>query len=89
MLSIRTFGKLSVQWDSNSLAGLTAGKPLELLCYLLLQRAWFHSREALASLLWGDFTTAQSTKYLRQMLWQLQTIFSDVGSRDLLVVTRA
>jgi len=78
-----------VQWDSNSLAGLTAGKPLELLCYLLLQRAWFHSREALASLLWGDFTTAQSTKYLRQMLWQLQTIFSDVGSRDLLVVTRA
>jgi DNA-binding SARP family transcriptional activator len=45
----------------------------ELLCYLLLYRGRPHSREALASLQWGDNSTAQSKKYLRQALWQLQT----------------
>src|SRR5262249_14398583 len=33
-----------------------------------------HSREILASMLWGDNTTAQSKKYLRHALWQLQTM---------------
>jgi len=88
MLSIRTFGKLSVQWDSKGLAGLHSGKFLELFCYLLLQRDRFHSREALATLFWADFTTAQSRKYLRQALWQLQAIFCDADSPNLLQVTR-
>jgi DNA-binding SARP family transcriptional activator len=44
----------------------------ELFCYLLLYRERSHPRETLASLLWGDTTTAQSKAYLRKALWQLQ-----------------
>ncbi len=49
------------------------GKPQELLCYLLLHRASPLPRESLATLLWGDNSTAQSGQYLRQSLWKLQT----------------
>ena len=49
------------------------GKPQELLCYLLLHRASPLPRENLATLLWGDNSTAQSGQYLRQSLWKLQT----------------
>jgi DNA-binding SARP family transcriptional activator len=45
----------------------------ELLCYLLVHRAIPHQREFLASMLWGDNSTAQSKKYLRQALWQLHS----------------
>ena len=33
-------------------------------------------RESLAALLWGENPTAQSKKYLRQALWQLQHALS-------------
>ena len=88
MVSIRTFGKFSVQGEGESFAGLHAGKVLELFCYLLLQRERFHSRESLATLLWGDFTTAQSRKYLRQALWQLQAVLVEISHSGLLEVTR-
>jgi DNA-binding SARP family transcriptional activator len=71
MLSVRLFGKLSVLNNGRELDRLPSGKPVELFCYLLLQRERLHSREVLASLLWGDCTTAQSKKYLRQALWQI------------------
>jgi len=45
----------------------------ELFCYLLLHRERSHAREALASLLWGDHSTAQSKNYLRKALWQMLT----------------
>ncbi len=73
------FGKLSVVRDGQVLEGLTACKVQELLCYLLLHRDRAHSREALAGLLWGDCSTAQSKKYLRQALWQLQATLSPHG----------
>jgi DNA-binding SARP family transcriptional activator len=44
----------------------------ELLSYLLVRRDRPHSRETLASLLWGDSSTEKSKKYLRQALWHLQ-----------------
>jgi DNA-binding SARP family transcriptional activator len=72
MLSVCLFGKFSVHDDGRELDRLPGGKPIELFCYLLLQRERPHSREVLASLLWGDCTTSQSKKYLRQALWQLQ-----------------
>jgi DNA-binding SARP family transcriptional activator len=74
MLSIRLFGRLSVHHCDQELDRLPTGKPLELFCYLLLHREQLHSREVLASLLWGDYTTSQSKKYLRQALWQIQTL---------------
>ncbi len=71
-LKIRLFGKLSVECGEHVLADLTATKVQELFCFLLLHRQRPHSREVLAALLWGDTPTAQSKKYLRQILWQLQ-----------------
>jgi DNA-binding SARP family transcriptional activator len=71
-LQIRLFGAFSVQHGGRALPGLEAGKIQELFGYLLLHQAQAHSREALASLLWGDAPIAQARKYLRQALWQLQ-----------------
>ncbi len=72
-VTIRLFGKFCVQCQEQELAGLAACKVQELFCYLLLYRDRPHPRETLAALLWGDAPTAQSKKYLRQTLWQLQT----------------
>ncbi len=76
-LSVRLFGNFSVQRDAQELEGLRASKVKELFCYLLLHRERSHSRELLASLLWEDCTTAQSRKYFRQTLWQLQQALND------------
>ncbi len=88
-LSVRLFGRLSVSRNDAALDGLTACKVQELLCYLLLHRDRTHSRETLAGLLWGDCSTPQSRKYLRQALWQLQAALSPHGeppeARTLLV----
>src|SRR5262249_2961614 len=72
-LRVRLFGKLSVQRQERIVNGLDACKVRELFCYLLLYRQSPHPRESLASLFWGDSSTAQSKKYLRQALWELQT----------------
>lgn len=70
-LCVRLFGKLTVQRNYRALEGLHAGKVQELFCYLLLHRDRPHPRETLASLLWGECSTQQSKKYLRQALWRL------------------
>lgn len=79
-LRITMFGKFSVWIDTQPLNGINASKVQELFCYLLLNRQRPHLREALAGMLWGDSTTAQSKKYLRQALWQLQTILDEHAS---------
>jgi DNA-binding SARP family transcriptional activator len=65
-------GKFSIQRNERELESFPSAKAKELFCYLLLHRDRSHSREVLASLLWGDFPTSQSKKYFRQTLWQLQ-----------------
>jgi len=73
-LTITLFGKPSIRYGDDDLDGCEASKVQELLCYLLLHRNRPHARETLASLLWGNAcTTAQSKKYLRKTIWQLQT----------------
>jgi len=59
-------------YDELALESILHGKAQELFCYLLLCRDKPHSRDQLATLFWGDCTTAQSRKNLRQALWQLQ-----------------
>jgi DNA-binding SARP family transcriptional activator len=71
-LNVSLFGKFRMWYGDQSLAGLEGRKVQELFCYLLLYRSKPHPRETLADLLWGDHLTAQSKKYLRQTLWQLQ-----------------
>ena len=73
-LTVRLFGKLSFKCDDETVHGLDACKLQELITYLLVFREAPHSRESLAALLWGDNSTAQSKKYLRQALWQLQRV---------------
>lgn len=72
-LVIRLFGRLSIERGDAFFGGVSGAKVQELFCYLLLHRNRAHAREALASRLWGDAPTAQSKKYLRQALWQLQS----------------
>jgi DNA-binding SARP family transcriptional activator len=71
-LRVFLFGKFDVRHSEESLINLETRKVQELLCYLLLFRNRPHPREALADLLWGDTSTAQSKSYLRKALWQLQ-----------------
>ncbi len=88
-LSVRLFGRLSVRCDEQVVRGLNASKVQELFCYLLLYRDRPHPREALASLLWGDTSTSQSKKYLRQSLWQLQGALKchvESGASQLLLI---
>jgi DNA-binding SARP family transcriptional activator len=64
-------------------------KAQELFCYLLLYPDRPHPRESLAGILWGESSTSQSKKYLRQALWQLQSALNsqeDVNTRCLLQV---
>lgn len=72
-LSVSLFGKLSLRLNGHPLPGFDARKLQQLLCYLLLHRNHPQSREVLASLFWGDHSTEQSKKHLRQTLWQLQS----------------
>ncbi len=78
-LHARLFGKCSILLNNNPIDRLEGGKAQELFCYLLLHSNRPHAREQLASLLWGDSTTAQSKKYLRHALWQLQSRLSAAG----------
>ena len=82
------FGKFTAHHDAGLLTGLEATKDQELLSYLLIHRDRPHSREALASLLWGDTSTEKSKKYLRQALWHLHAALnSDSGNTsDVLMV---
>ena len=73
-LEVYLFGRFCVRRKGKVLEGVDARKVQELFCYVLLHREDFLSREALASVLWPDTTTAQSKKYLRQTLWQLQSM---------------
>ncbi|MFQ5856218.1 MAG: BTAD domain-containing putative transcriptional regulator [Anaerolineae bacterium] len=88
-LTVCLFGKLHVQCGEQVLADLGARKVQELFAYLLLHRKQRHSREVLASLLWGDSTTAQSRKYLRNALWRLRSVLDSgigAGNGDVLLV---
>lgn len=88
-LCVSLFGKFSARTGDKTLDGFDSLKVQELFSYLLLHREHSHPRETLASLLWGDNSTAQSKKYLRQALWHLQTALSaheaEGASRALLI----
>ncbi len=73
MLQIYLFGKFCIQHEGRVVAGFETRRVQELFSYLLLNRHHPCLREALASLLWGDCSTAQSRKNLRQVLWQLRS----------------
>ena len=85
-LRFRLFGKFSASLDAETVQGLDAGKDQELLSYLLIHRDRPHSREALASLLWGNTSTEKSKKYLRQALWHLHAALNKEEASEVLLV---
>jgi DNA-binding SARP family transcriptional activator len=86
VLSVRLLGKLDVRYDGQTVIDLQSSKAQELFAYLLLHRGRSHTREALATTIWGENDVAQALrpnptpssrpgqarKYLRHTLWQLQ-----------------
>lgn len=66
------FGRFSAYCNDCELTQLERGKAQDILCYLLLNRRQTHYREDLAARFWEESTTAQSRKYLRQAIWQIQ-----------------
>jgi DNA-binding SARP family transcriptional activator len=74
-LTIQMLGKFCVRRNEQTVNALDACKLQELFSYVLIFRDSPHSRETLAGLLWGDSSTVQSKKYLRQALWQIQSAF--------------
>jgi DNA-binding SARP family transcriptional activator len=73
MLKICLFGKFGVYEEETAVTGFEARRVQELFSYLLLLPYLHHPRESIAALLWHNQPTAQSKKYLRHALWQLQT----------------
>ena len=87
-LRFRLFGKFTAHQDAGQLKGIEASKDQELLSYLLIHRDRPHSREALATLLWGEISTEKSKKYLRQSLWHLHAALNSdhENGTDVLIV---
>ena len=73
-LRISLFGRFRVEYDGRPRTkSLDSRKVQELFSYLLLYRDRLHPRESLADFFWSENSNAQSRKYLRQSLWQLQS----------------
>jgi len=85
-LSVRLFGKFSAHHDEHLLDALEIRKLQDLFCYLVLYRDRPHARETLASLLWGNTSTAQSKAYLRKGLWKLQEALAAPARQQILLV---
>ena len=77
MLQVLLFGVFRAQDASGRPLALEGQRTRELLSFLLLRPNQPHSREVLASTLWGGeagmASTAQSLKGLRQALWHLHS----------------
>lgn len=75
MLEVLLFGVFRARDDSGRPLALESQRGRELLSFLLLHPGQPHSREVLATVLWGSGagggSTAQSLKHLRQALWHL------------------
>src|SRR5215471_9581416 len=76
------FGKFAAHRDGELLGGFDSSKDQELLSFLLVRPNQHHSREALATMLWGDSSTVTSKKYLRQSIWHLQSVLDSAPHRD-------
>jgi DNA-binding SARP family transcriptional activator len=81
-LKATLFGKFSIQRDSLDMQGIEARKAQELLGYLLVFRNHVHARELLSETLWGEQSSTNSRKYLRQALWRIQSALRLNGDRS-------
>jgi DNA-binding SARP family transcriptional activator len=80
MLTINLFGTGQAKYFDHPLPGFPTQLPCLLLCHLLLNKAYPHNREHLASIFWGDEPTHLARKALRNALWRLRQVFQSVGA---------
>jgi DNA-binding SARP family transcriptional activator len=80
-LTVSLFGPFTARYAGAALTGCQSLKTQELFAFLLLRPSCPHTRERLASLLWGGAcTTGQARAYLRKALWQIQRALRRCGS---------
>ncbi|VAW33424.1 hypothetical protein MNBD_CHLOROFLEXI01-4936 [hydrothermal vent metagenome] len=80
-LHIRMLGKIQI-YDSEQTPITLPLKAQELLVYLFVHCNQPHEREKLSAQLWPNVPENRSKKYLRQALWQLQTMRQDTQSPE-------
>ncbi len=85
MVRVFLLGRFETLIDQGPASALEGRKTQELLAYLSLAPDRAHNREVLATLLWPDQDEMRARQYLRKALWQLQSSFSQSGSRLLTV----
>ncbi|MCB0208152.1 MAG: bacterial transcriptional activator domain-containing protein [Anaerolineae bacterium] len=88
-ICVLLFRDFTIKFDGKVVPVLEARKVKELFSYLLLNQERPHRRQLLMTLLWEDSSEARAQKYLRQILWQLQsdlTSFFPKGDQQPLMV---
>ena len=75
-LRVTLFGDVAIERNGLTVP-FSPGKALELFCYLLIHRDRAHTRETVSEMLWPDVRPTVSRKYLRQILWRLNTTIQD------------
>lgn len=81
-LYVSLLGELVAHYEGSPPIRFTSRKEQELFCFLLTKRDHALPREGLATVLWGDTTTARSRKYLRTALWHLRSDLSCADADD-------
>lgn len=82
MLNLSLFGTGQLCHGDRALPGFPRQQPHLLICYLALYPDRAHSREHLAAVFWGDSTTSDSRKYLRNALWRLRRALRSIQIPD-------
>lgn len=72
MLEFCLFGPGEINYQGKRITGLCHQLPGQLLCYLLLNQERSHNRENLAAVFWGNYSSTDSRKALRNNLWRLR-----------------
>ena len=77
MLRLTLFGSPQIWADDRPLTGFATNKAQALLFYLAVAPHTPHSRDALATLLWGEMSDLQAKQNLRAVLPNLRRLVGD------------
>lgn len=78
-LQLRLLGTFDAVLDGAPLAGFRSAKVRALLAYLAVETAVLHRREALATLLWGEFPERDAQRSLSQALSNLRGLLAPLS----------
>ncbi len=85
-LTLKTLGRLEIEWDGQAVPELRLRKSQALLIYLALNPGC-HDRSRLAGLLWGDLPEENARRNLRHALYRLrQTLGPEILSGGRLTI---